>query len=204
MRDAFPLAGYMPLMLIAGSVGAIAIVGEYGSGLIRTTTAAVPARGEVLAAKAVVLAALWTVVGAVTAIGSFVTAQALLSGRGAGVALTEAGAFRAVAASALLAPVCALLGLGLGFLIRHGAATVVATAATLLLLPGFFSRTEYLTALINHAMVYTAWTRLTDTWPPYPRSPFHEPSIAGSWVVYAAWPLLAVTLALLVVRRRDV
>jgi ABC-2 type transport system permease protein len=26
----------------------------------------------------------------------------------------------------------------------------------------------------------------------------------GSWVVYAAWPLLAVVLAVLVIRRRDV
>lgn len=48
----------MTLMLVAGSVGALTIVSEYSSGLIRTTTVAVPARGAVVLAKAVVTAAL--------------------------------------------------------------------------------------------------------------------------------------------------
>ncbi|MFG3590731.1 hypothetical protein [Streptomyces sp. NPDC047990] len=60
---AFPPAGYMTLMLVAGSIGALAVVSEYSSGLIATTTVAVPARGAVTAAKAVVTAALWTARG---------------------------------------------------------------------------------------------------------------------------------------------
>lgn len=72
-------------MLAAVSVGAIAAVSEYGSGLIRTTTVAVPARGAVVLAKAVVQAVLWTVVGSVVALCSFSVAQAILSGRDAAI-----------------------------------------------------------------------------------------------------------------------
>jgi ABC-2 type transport system permease protein len=32
----------------------------------------------------------------------------------------------------------------------------------------------------------------------------HYATFAGSWVVYAVWPLVAIVLALVAVRRRDV
>src|SRR4051794_19427493 len=35
--DAYPPEGYWTLMLVAGSIGAISVVSEYSSGLIRTT-----------------------------------------------------------------------------------------------------------------------------------------------------------------------
>lgn len=132
---AYPPAGYWTLILVAGSVGALTVVSEYGSGLIRTTTVAVPARGSVVLAKAAVTAVLWTAVGAVVSTGSFLVSQAVLGGRHAGVPLTHPGVLRALVASALLAPVCALIGLGLGVLIRHSAATMVTTVFILLMLP---------------------------------------------------------------------
>ncbi len=116
--DAYPPAGYWTLILVASSMGALTVVSEYSSGLIRTTTVAVPARGSVVLAKAAVTAALWTVVGTVISTGSFLVSQAILNGRHAGVPTTHPGVFRALAASALLAPVCALIGLGLGILLR--------------------------------------------------------------------------------------
>jgi len=45
-------------MLLAGILGAIAVTGEYSTGMIRSTLTAVPVRGAVLAAKAAVMAAL--------------------------------------------------------------------------------------------------------------------------------------------------
>ncbi|MFD9537362.1 hypothetical protein [Streptomyces sp. NPDC060010] len=71
-------------MLVAGSVGALTVVSEYSSGLIATTTVAVPARGAVTAAKAVVTAALWTALGTVVSTGSFLVSQAILSEERAG------------------------------------------------------------------------------------------------------------------------
>jgi ABC-2 type transport system permease protein len=48
----------VPAMMLAAVVGALTICGEYGSGTIRTTFAAVPDRGRVLAAKGALLAGL--------------------------------------------------------------------------------------------------------------------------------------------------
>ncbi|WP_331732923.1 ABC transporter permease (plasmid) [Streptomyces avidinii] len=202
--DAYPPAGYWTLMLVASSMGALTVVSEYSSGLIRTTSVAVPARGSVVLAKAAVTAALWTAVGTVISTGSFLVSQAVLSGRHASVPLTHPGVFRALVASALLAPVCALIGLGLGVLLRHSAATMVTSVLTLLMLPPMFSESDRWSADINHAMVSAAWKRLVQSWEPDPGSLGYTATVPGSWIVYALWPLITVTLAVLVVRRRDV
>ncbi|WP_329127070.1 ABC transporter permease subunit [Streptomyces sp. NBC_01465] len=202
--DAFPAPGYMTLMLVAGSVGALSIVSEYSSGLMRTTTVAVPARGAVVLAKAVVTAALWTAVGTLVSTGCFLISQAILNRQQAGVALTHPGVLRALVASALLAPVCALIGLGFGALIRHSATTMVTSAFILVMLPTIFSERTRWSAAMRHAMPATAWKRLVQNWPPDPHSLAHSASVPGSWAVYALWPLIAVVLAVVVVRHRDV
>ncbi|MFE7096880.1 ABC transporter permease [Streptomyces erythrochromogenes] len=202
--DAYPAAGYWTLILVAGCAGALTVVSEYGSGLVRTTTVAVPARGSVVLAKAVVAAALWTAVGALVSTGSLLVSQTVLEGRGAAVPLTHPGVLRAVAASALLAPVCALAGLGLGVLLRHAAATMVTAVFTLLMLPTMFSESARWSADVHHAMVPAAWKRLVQNWEADPGSLGHTATVAGSWIVYALWPLTAVALAVIVVRRRDV
>ncbi|MGW2419556.1 ABC transporter permease [Streptomyces sp. NPDC001709] len=202
--DACPPAGYMTLMLVAGSVGAITIVSEYSSGLIRTTTVAVPARGSVVLAKATVTAALWTAVGTAVSTGSFLVSQAILNGQHAGVSITHPDVPRALVASALLAPVCALTGLGLGTLIRHSAATMATCAFTLLMLPTVFSQGKRWSADIRHAMLFSAWQRLVQNWQPDPGSRMFTATVSGSWIAYGLWPLIAVTVAVLVVRKRDV
>lgn len=176
--DAYPPAGYWTLILVAGSTGALTMVSEYSSGLIRTTTVAVPARGSVVLAKAAVTAALWTAVGTVISTGSFLVSQAILSERHGGVPLTHPGVFRALVASALLAPVCALIGLGLGALLRHSAATMVTIVLTLLMLPPCSRR-----AVAGRRTSTTRWcrppgsawsrtgSRIPAPWDTPPRSP---------------------------------
>ncbi|MFJ4315209.1 hypothetical protein ACIP46_07975 [Streptomyces lavendulae] len=137
---------------------------EYGSGLIRTTMVAVPARHAVVPAKAVVLAAVWTAVGTVISPAAFLVSQAVLGGRHAGVPLTRPGVARALVASALLAPACALVGMGLGALIRHTPGSVAATLFTLVMLPPLFSTSRQWSADVNHVMVVSAWKRLVQNW----------------------------------------
>lgn len=205
MADAFSVAGADIVMLVAVSMGAIVVVSEYSSGLIRTTTVAVPARAQVLLAKAVVVATVWTVVGAVLSMISFYVVQAILSGRHASIAITHPGVFRSLVVTALLPPVCALLGLGLGFLIRHSATTVVTGVFLVLLLPTFFSLNKAWSAALEHMTVISAWRTLTRLWgTPTGKTQHLYGSIPESWTVYAAWPLIALLLALVVVRRRDV
>ena len=214
LSDAFPLASCLILMAVAAGTGVAVIVSEYSSGLIRTTTVAVPARGPVVLAKAVVIAAAWTVAGAISSTASFAVSQAILHGRHAGVSVTDPGAFTALLGATLLAPVCALIGLGLGVLIRHGIATTVTAIVTLVMLPIFLSPQRRLTAEIRHAMVFTAWQRLTQAYGPPQIAdsraqagqllPGLYPPLGEAWITYAAWPLVALVLALIVVRRRDV
>ncbi|MFB7667930.1 ABC transporter permease [Kitasatospora sp. NPDC056138] len=213
LRASYPAAGYadafvpsaaMVLMLVTGSIGAIAIVGEYASGLVRTTFTAVPARRSLMAAKSLVVAAATAVYGALVAATSFAVAQAVLSGRHINLSISHPGALRGVLASTLLAPVCALIGMSIGAVIRHTATTMVTTAALLLLVPEFFDERHRWTAAIAHVMPYTAWQRLWRLdelgFPPG----IHYPGAAiEAWIVFAAWPLVAVPFAALVVRRRD-
>lgn len=91
VRDAFPEAGYLLLILASATLGALTIVGEYQSGLIRATFAAVPARRAMVAAKAVVLAGVMLVFGTLTAATAFWASQAILADRGAGWSIGEPG-----------------------------------------------------------------------------------------------------------------
>ncbi|MFE0173487.1 hypothetical protein ACFWZ2_14305 [Streptomyces sp. NPDC059002] len=192
----------MILVLAAGAFGTLAIVGECRSGLIRTTFTAVPDRRAVLAAKALVVAAVAAVLGAVVAGTSFWLTQAILSGRDAGVSIGHPGAWRVVIASALLAPVAALAGLALGTLLRHAGSGVVATVVLLILLPLVLNDDRRWSAAAGHRLPCKAWLRLVETGgaaqSPYPAT------TGGSWLVLALWPLGAAAVAVFAGDRRDV
>ncbi|MEU2658834.1 ABC transporter permease [Streptomyces sp. NPDC007325] len=199
LGDAFTGNAAMVLVLCSAAMGAVAVVGEYGSGQVRTTFAAVPARGSLISAKALVLAGVQTGFGAVVAGGSFWATQALLSLRDTGVSLGHPGAVRLVVASALLAPVCALAGMALGALVRRGAAAVVGAVVLLLLLPAVLSEERHLTAVLSHGLPLGAWRRLAGEGAagPFPWT------TGGAWLVYGAWAVVAVLVTVVVVRRRD-
>ncbi|MFI9720014.1 ABC transporter permease [Streptomyces sp. NPDC052396] len=203
LRDSFTNQAGMVLMLVTGSMGAITLVGEYGTGLIRTTFAAVPDRRSVVLAKTAVVTVVFTVFGLLVVAASYLASGFILAGRHADASLGSPGAVRVLAASVLLSPLSALAGLGLGAVIRHSATTMVTSAFVLLLLPALFTERHRWSADITHAMPYSAWRRLVDTMPSYP-SVLHRATIDGSWTVYALWPLVAVLVAVVLVDRRDV
>ncbi|WP_051745334.1 hypothetical protein [Streptomyces scopuliridis] len=117
-----------------------------------------------------------------------------------GVPIGDPGALPVVLASALLAPVCALAGLALGAVIRHTAATMTATVAVLVLLPLVLTDGRHWSAVLDHAMPYQAWIRLSAV--DHSRSPFPW-TTSGAWTVYAVWALAAAVLAVAGVHRRD-
>lgn len=202
MRDAFTIGGAMVLMLAAASIGALTLVGEYSTGQIRTTFAAVPARRSVLAAKTVVVTAVTTALGAFAAVTSFAVTQAILSGHHVGLPFDYPEASRVMAASALLAPVCALVGMGLAALIRHTATTIVTLTLVLLVLPSLLNEGRHATASLLHALPQGAWAELV-TVGDFPGPVTYPTTIAGSWLVYGIWSLVAVVIAVLAVHHRD-
>ncbi|MGW3210595.1 ABC transporter permease [Streptomyces sp. NPDC001135] len=203
LRDAMNHTCAMVLILTAGSIGALTVAGEYGTGLIRTTFSAVPARRQVMAAKVTVVTAVFLVFGALVSATSFAVSQGILSGRHIDVSTGYPGVLRAVAASALLAPVSALIGMGFGAVIRHGPTTLVTTAGVLLLLPDVFNDSRRVGADISHAQPVTAWENLVTVSHPFGQGPYPQ-TIAGSWTTYAVWPLVAVCLVLVLAHHRDV
>ncbi|MEU9199202.1 ABC transporter permease [Streptomyces sp. NPDC048332] len=201
LMDAFTGNAAMVLVLAVAAIGAVSITGEYGTGLIRTTFTAVPARRSVMAAKALVLTAVTTVFGALVALASFASTQAILSGRDASVTLGHPGAVRLVVASALLAPVAALAGLAIGAVIRHTGGAVVGCVVVLLLLPMVLSDRRHFTAVLQHTLPFSAWERLSTS--DLHTSVLFPWTVFGAWTVYAAWALLAGAVATAVVQRRD-
>ncbi|MFI6898957.1 ABC transporter permease [Streptomyces sp. NPDC050256] len=201
LMDAFTGNAAMVLVLAVAAIGAVSITGEYGTGLIRTTFTAVPARRSVMAAKALVLTAVTTLFGVLVALVSFWSTQAILSGRDASVTLDHPGALRLVVASALLAPVAALAGLAIGAVIRHTGGAVIGCVVVLLLLPMVLSDRRHLTAVLQHTLPFSAWERLSVS--DLHASVLYPWTVSGAWTVYVAWALLAGAVATVAVQHRD-
>ncbi|MFI0861580.1 ABC transporter permease subunit [Streptomyces smyrnaeus] len=200
LQEAFTPNAALLMALALGAIGALVIVGEYSTGTHRTTFAAVPARRSVMAAKAVVVTVVTTVFGLVVVGVSFAVTQAILDRRDAGVSLGDPGAFRVVAASALLAPVCALAGLALGAVIRHTAATMITSVVVVLVLPLFLTDGRHWSAVAGHTLPYRAWLRLVDV----NYSPMAFPwTVGGAWTVYVVWACAACAVAVTSVHLRD-
>jgi ABC-2 type transport system permease protein len=115
--------GMMIAQVTAVVLGALAVTTEYGTGMIRTSVAAVPKRGRVLAAKAVTLAVLLFLAGTGTALLGYAGGNYFLDREGIGMTL-EGDVLRAMFGSGLYMAGLGLLAAAVGFLLRHTAAVI--------------------------------------------------------------------------------
>jgi ABC-2 type transport system permease protein len=76
------MTGLLPRLILLVTLGVIAVTSEYSSGMIRTTFMVNPRRTQVLAAKAIILAAIALVVGAITVPGMFLVSQPIFAAHG--------------------------------------------------------------------------------------------------------------------------
>lgn len=129
------IRGVFLAQIAIGVIGILTITGEFGTGMIRSTFAAVPARNLVLAAKGLVFGAVVLVVGMVSAFAAFGIGQAILSDVNAGVSLSDPGITRAVIGVGLYLTVIGLFALGIGTLIRHTAGAIATLFGILLVAP---------------------------------------------------------------------
>jgi hypothetical protein len=117
-------------------LGVMVVTGEYSTGLIRTSLAAVPKRTRMMGMKALVLTTVALIAGEVISFVTFFVGQALLAGKAPSAAIGDHNVFRAVAGAGLYLALLALLGVALGVLLRHAAAAIGTIVAILLVLPG--------------------------------------------------------------------
>ena len=127
------LVGVMFTSIILGSLAIRMVTTEYSSGMIRATFAATPRRRTVLAVKAAILAVAVFPVALVGNVGAFLIGQGILASKGIEASISDPGVLRALAFGALAVSLTALVGVGLGGLIRK---TSAATAALSLAIIG--------------------------------------------------------------------
>jgi ABC-2 type transport system permease protein len=128
-------AGLALGQLAFGVLGVLIITSEFSSGMIRATFAAVPRRPLLLAAKAGVLGAVTLVAGEVLAFASFAVGEAVLRSPAPHASLGQPGVLRAVLMAGAYPALIALIGLGLGAIIRHTAGAISAVVGVLFVLP---------------------------------------------------------------------
>ncbi|WP_202919268.1 ABC transporter permease subunit [Saccharothrix deserti] len=107
------------------------ISGEYNSGMIRTTLAAMPRRVTVLAAKAVTLTCIVAAAGTVAVLGSLLAGRLVLPGHGftaargyPALSLADGPTLRATVGSILYLALIALLSLGVATIVRDPATSI--------------------------------------------------------------------------------
>jgi ABC-type transport system involved in multi-copper enzyme maturation permease subunit len=128
--------GTIAALLVLIVLAALFATSEYRRGLIRTTFAASPRRGRILAAKAVVAGSLAFAAGAIaTAIAEVITRHVLAANGSYLFPQSGPALARVIIGTGLLLGLAAVLAVALGMMLRRGGAAVAA-GIVLLVLPG--------------------------------------------------------------------
>ncbi|WP_454084461.1 ABC transporter permease subunit [Georgenia sp. Marseille-Q6866] len=130
------VVGFQVGMVTLAVLGALLMTGEYGTGMARSTFAAVPSRLPVLAAKAVALVGLTVLTTVLSLVVATLASSPALSGHGLVPRLDQAHTWQAFGGVAFFFVAVALIALGLAAVVRHTAGTITAVLGLLLLVPG--------------------------------------------------------------------
>jgi ABC-type transport system involved in multi-copper enzyme maturation permease subunit len=210
-----PVEGSL-LGVIAGvfaliAVGVLYATSEYRRGMIRTTFAAEPRRGRVLAAKALVLGGVSFGLSLIAVIAAYLIARPALRANGfappafPNESITDPPVIRVLVLSAAFMALLAVFAMSIGVLLRHSAGAITLTIVLVILpiivgsiLPGTLPRLLMYTTLAGGMATQRAKP---------PTQTLAEPwSLIGPWAgigVVAAYTAVALGLAWWSLRRRD-
>jgi ABC-2 type transport system permease protein len=132
------LQGYYLGQLLIGALGVLFVSGEYSTGMIRSTLAAVPKRLPVLWAKLLVFTAITLVSMVTVSIVAFLASQALLAQYRPGFSLSDPHVLRVVIGTGVYLTLVGLIGASLGWIVRSTPGALVAYVATVLVIPVLF------------------------------------------------------------------
>ncbi|TMR89347.1 ABC transporter permease [Nonomuraea basaltis] len=122
--------------LCMGILGTLAMTSEYVTGLIRTSLTVVPRRWPVLGAKATIAGTLGLLIGPATVFGTYLVSRWVLGDRFSGAyTVSFLDRLPLLTATSLTVPVFALLGLGLGALLRSTAGAIAVLAGLVYVVP---------------------------------------------------------------------
>jgi ABC-2 type transport system permease protein len=192
------LSGAVLAQLFLGALGILVVTGEYSSGTIRSTLAAVPRRTLVLGAKTAVYGTAALLAGLIASAAGCVAGQVAIAGSPVPHAsLADAGA--PLLRTAIYLGVLGLIGVGLGALVRHSGGAIGLLFAGLfvpMILAGLFgpgglpvSRFLPVLMLANTIAVITPVPGMLPAW--------------VATVVMAGYAVIAIGLGAVILTRRD-
>jgi ABC-2 type transport system permease protein len=197
-------------VLVVAVIGALVVTGEYGTGMIRSTFAAVPRRWEALAAKGVVLAASVFVASAISVWATAFITMPIANANGVQASLDGSVAMPLLGASVYLTLI-GLLAFAVGIILRSTAGAIASVLGLMLVAPVIvqliqgFTNAKWL-GTVNNVLPQNAGQPLMqfgteDT------SGWHDGVLAlGGWsgfAVLAAWVVVATVTALVLAQKRD-
>ncbi len=202
------LSGVQVGQAVVAVLAVLAVGGEYGTGMIRTTLTAVPRRGLVLATKAAVIAAITLAAAALGTACSVLAARAILPGHGftaahgyAPLSLTDLTTLRAAGGSVLYLTLIALLAVGIAAAVRDSAVSIGTVLGLLYLFP-----------ILSGVITDARWQRHLHQIAPSEAGLAIQTTVGGhaepigGWSglgVLALWTTSALVIGWIVLRRRD-
>ena len=201
-------AGSVLGMIVVAVLGALVMTGEYASGQIRSSMMAVPRRGRLFVAKALVVSGFSFVLGVVCVALSYAISYPFMKGHAG--SLTDAHYLGLFWGTGLSFAVVALMALGLGYLTRSTAGAITVVVSLLFVAPIPFGlmagRWQWAVKVVG-LLPDTVSTAVSD-----PFSLAHHWGRAGTetflqhWqaiAVFAAWALIPLVIAGVIFTRRD-
>jgi hypothetical protein len=125
--------------LALGVLGVLVTAGEYSTGMIRSTLAAVPRRLPVLWSKSAMFGVVALVVGSVGSFVTFLITSGIVSGTPAALTISDAGVVRSLLGAGLYLGLVGVIGTALGALLRSVAGGISVLVGALMLIPGLVS-----------------------------------------------------------------
>ncbi|WP_116205245.1 ABC transporter permease [Amycolatopsis circi] len=183
------------------AVATLFVTSEYTSGSIRSTLQWVPVRARVTAAKATVLVPVLFVYGVIVAVVGMGVASVLMRGAGGSTSLAQ-GAITAAGMGAYFA-LLGVLCLGISFVLRSAAGTMVVVIVLLLPLPMLMSSYVFPEAM-NY---FPAFAGINAMVPPGDANPmFGSMPPYGPWIgvlICLIWAVAGIGAGTALLNRRD-
>ena len=208
------LAGAFLGLMVIVVVAAMFFSTEYRRGLIRTTLAATPRRGAVLAAKAVVIGAVAFITGLVAAVVSIGLGVPKEENQGQVLLTTPVLTdVRVIVGTAAMLAVAAVFAVALGAILRRSAAAITIAVVTVVM-PFLLTALNVVPAGVGDWLLRLTpaaglaieqsiprYSQVTTVTSPvrgyYPLAPY------AGFAVLCLWAAAALALALVMLRRRD-
>lgn len=192
------LTGVALAQLAIAVLGVLVISGEYATGMIRSTLAAVPRRLPVLWAKLAVFGVMVAAAMAITTVASFLVGQAFLKTHG--TSLGAAHVIQSLVGATFYLIAVAVIAVAIGFIVRSTAGGIAAVVALLLVIPGIGDILP--ASWQTHVLPYLPSNAGAALYTVHP-DPTASLTATPAVITLLLWCIAAVTASALVLRRRD-